>query len=424
MIETFGAATTLHRNHTPATTPWRGAAELPKLMFASALILPIAFGQIALTTTQIAKKISPSVVVIQGKTDSGDVLGSGFIVSRDGKIVTNLHVIRGLNTASIQLTNGEVFDSILVLAADERRDLAIVKIAGFDLPVLELGNFNSLTVGEPVVIVGSPRGLEGTVTAGILSSIRDSGDGFKVLQTDAAVNPGNSGGPLVNSKGQAIGVVSFKLRSSEGLNFAIPINYVSGLLNNLHEPISLEQMRRTLGTRPSVEQSSGPSLEETLGWLREKIPLAAIHYVFTDLPFTMGPTKDVRIRAVPIHFDSCTVIFDFTEVVVWERYSERSITTTTRYTIPLGSVDGGDVTNLHIGLSITNKASTFEGWTVGLDSKSKLILSEEHEDLRNTTKNESAGVALMVFNDELIAKRVLEAFLHASDLCRKKKEPF
>jgi S1-C subfamily serine protease len=101
--------------------------------------------------------------------------------------------------------------------------------------------------------VGSPRGLEGTVTAGILSSVRDSGEGFKVLQTDAAVNPGNSGGPLVNNRGQAIGVVSFKLRSAEGLNFAIPINYVRGLLNNLHDPISLEQMRLSpVGT-------SGPS---------------------------------------------------------------------------------------------------------------------------------------------------------------------
>ena len=134
-----------------------------------------------------------------------------------------------------------------MLAVDERRDLAVVQIAGFDLPVLELGNSDVLTVGEPLVIVGSPRGLEGTVTAGILSSVRDSGDGFKVLQTDAAVNPGNSGGPLLNNKAEVIGVVSFQLRSAQGLNFAIPINYVRGLLDNFHGPISLEVMRRSLG---------------------------------------------------------------------------------------------------------------------------------------------------------------------------------
>lgn len=226
------------------------------------LILPIALGQVSLTTAQIAKRVSPSVVVIQGKTDSGDVLGSGFIVSKDGKIATNLHVIRDMRTASVQLANGDIFDSVSVLATDERRDLAVLKIAGSDLPVLELGDSDALAVGESLVIVGSPRGLEGTVTAGILSSVRDSGDGFTVLQTDAAVNPGNSGGPLANNKGQAIGVVSFKLRSAEGLTFAVPINYVRGLLGDLHDPLTFEQMRRSLGgvVIPSVSAISSSQL--------------------------------------------------------------------------------------------------------------------------------------------------------------------
>jgi hypothetical protein len=146
---------------------------LLKFLFASVLFVPIALGQTVLTNAQIAKRVSPSVVVIQGKTHSGDVLGSGFVISKDGKTVTNLHVIKDLNTATVQLANAEVFDSISVLAIDERRDLAIVKVAGFDLPALELGNSDALTVGESLVIVGSPRGLEGTVTAGILSSVRD-----------------------------------------------------------------------------------------------------------------------------------------------------------------------------------------------------------------------------------------------------------
>ena len=81
-----------------------------KFMTASLLMLPIAFGQIALTTTQIAKRVAPSVVVIQGKTDSGDVVGSGFIISKDGKIVTNLHVIKDLNSAVVQLADGELFE--------------------------------------------------------------------------------------------------------------------------------------------------------------------------------------------------------------------------------------------------------------------------------------------------------------------------
>lgn len=150
------------------------------------------------------------------------MLGSGFIVSKDGKIVTNLHVIRDLKTASVQLANGDIFDSISVLATDEPRDLAIVQVLAQNLPILEIGNSDALSVGEPVVVVGSPRGLEGTVTAGILSSVRDIGDGFKVLQTDAAVNPGNSGGPLVNSSGQAVGVVSYILRSAQGFELCNP----------------------------------------------------------------------------------------------------------------------------------------------------------------------------------------------------------
>ena len=106
-----------------------------------------------LTTAQIAKRVAPSVVVIQGKTDSGDVLGSGFIVSKDGKIVTNLHVIRDMKTASIQLAGGDLFDTLTVLATDERRDLAIVQIPAFNLPVLELGDSDVIRVGEPLVIL-------------------------------------------------------------------------------------------------------------------------------------------------------------------------------------------------------------------------------------------------------------------------------
>src|ERR1700687_2837624 len=109
----------------------RKEINLPRFLAVALFIAPIAVGQISLSTAQIAKRVSPSVVVIQGKTDSGDVLGSGFIVSKDGKIVTNLHVIRDMKTASVQMANGEIFDAVSVLATDERRDLAIVKVAGF-----------------------------------------------------------------------------------------------------------------------------------------------------------------------------------------------------------------------------------------------------------------------------------------------------
>jgi len=165
-----------------------------------------------------------------------------------------------LKTAGVQLASGEIFDAVSVLAFDERKDLAIIKVAGFDLPTIELGNSNEVRSGEPVVVMGSPRGLQGTVTTGVISAIRDepSGAGFKLLQTDAAVNPGNSGGPLLNARGQAIGIVTAKLRGAEGLNFAVPINYVRGLLDNLEKPMSLSELRTRLATtKTDIFKSAG-----------------------------------------------------------------------------------------------------------------------------------------------------------------------
>ena len=399
-----------------------------KLIIASLLILPIAFGQTALTTAQIAKTVSPSVVVIQGNTDSGEVLGSGFIVSKDGKIVTNLHVIRDMKTASVQLATGEVFDSVSVLATDERRDLAVVQIAGFNLPVLELGNSDALTVGEPLVIVGSPRGLEGTVTAGILSSVRDTGEGFKVLQTDAAVNPGNSGGPVVNTSGQAIGVVSFKLRSAEGLNFAVPINYVRGLLNNLDDPMTLEQIRRSLtASRSPAPQVEGPPLKETLDWLREKIPLGIVRYSYV----INGETEVETIQSKAWSLDSCTITIGYEMTTISKEHPD-SLTDTFRYQLPLGIINGGYVEKKETVDPAVSKAVLAGGerweYIVHLTGTSNEVLLQIFSRFSNSpTPNpptaQNRNFLFLHFDDDAIARRVLEAFRHAADLCRN-KEPF
>lgn len=200
-------------------------------------------------SAQITKKISPGVVLIKGTASSGEILGTGFIISSDGKIATNLHVVESLKNGGILLTSGEKFDSFSVLAFDARKDIAIIKIPGFDLPTVALGNSNNVQVGEPVLAVGSPLGLQGTVTTGVVSSIRDdpTGGGFKVLQTDASVNPGNSGGPLVNRQAEVIGIVTFKIRGGENLNFAIPINYLRGLADSPPGSVmSLDDMRLKL----------------------------------------------------------------------------------------------------------------------------------------------------------------------------------
>jgi hypothetical protein len=164
-----------------------------------------------------------------------------------------LHVVESLKNGGVQLASGEKFDSFSVLAFDVRKDIAIIKIAGFDLPTVALGNSNNLQVGEPVLAVGSPLGLQGTVTTGVVSSVRDdpAGGGFKVLQTDASVNPGNSGGPLVNRQAEVIGIVTFKIRGGENLNFAIPINYLRGLVDSPGAALSLDELRVKLNSSGS-----------------------------------------------------------------------------------------------------------------------------------------------------------------------------
>jgi S1-C subfamily serine protease len=369
------------------------------------VILPTAFGQMALTTAQIAKKVSPSVVVIRGKTDAGDVLGSGFIVSKDGKLVTNLHVIRDMKAASVQLANGETFDTIGVLAIDERRDIAIVQISGFNLPVLMLGNSNEAIVGEHVVVVGSPHGLVGTVTAGILSSIRDSGDGFKVLQTDAALNPGNSGGPLLNGKGQVIGVIVSQLESSVGLNFAIPINYVRGILANLHGPITFDQMRNTLTQASALSLESDTSrlsLNATLDWLKRVLPLGSMHKA------ALG--KEVIITLVPIRFDSCTASFDLAEEWVWGTDDRRLMVT--RFSVSLGALTDGNVKRVH--------DQGFDQFVVTLETAPNGTVTEYIEDSENPTKS-TGKISVIPFAEEAMAGRVLNAFIHAGDLCRNKQ---
>ena len=404
----------------PSRTPKNTAASQPAMTGQQA----------ALTTAEIAKRVSPSVVVIQGKAESGGVLGSGFLVSKDGKIVTNLHVIRDMKSATVQLRGGEIFDSLSVRAVDERRDLAVVQIAGFNLPALELGNSDTLTVGEPLVIVGSPRGLEGTVTAGILSSVRDSGEGFKVLQTDASVNPGNSGGPLVNSKGQAVGVVSFKLLSAEGLNFAIPVNYVRGLLDSLHEPMTLEQMRLGLGAKSAADDGSGgPSLKVTLDWLKEKIPMGITHWVSSST--APGGLMDSHSRqSVVWSFDACTAEFGTVNSLVITLKTDQVVEAsgTTHFTVALGRLTGASVARWQNAKVIYGG----EEWSykLSLSTSTKEIRAEYSFTGRfvsqmPTKPTEYTDTAVLYFNDESVAQRVKSAFLHAADLCRSERpEPF
>lgn len=218
--------------------------------------LSVSPPQSILSASDIAKKATPAVVVIKCRSSRDESLGTGFIISTDGKIATALHIIRDADSCGVRMSNGETFATVSVLGFDDRRDLAIIKVPGFDLPVLDLGNSNDVAQGDSAVLIGSPQGLQNSVTAGIVSAVRDLPQGIKVIQTDAAANPGNSGGPLLNGRAQVIGVLDFKLGGAENLNFALPINYVRGMLSDLQSAMSLEDMRAKLAKGTDVFRSS------------------------------------------------------------------------------------------------------------------------------------------------------------------------
>ncbi len=156
-------------------------------------------------------------------------VGSGFIVSDDGYVMTNAHVVEGADEVTVTLTDRREFKA-KVLGADARSDVAVLKVEARNLPSLRIGDSNKIRVGEWVIAIGSPFNLENTVTAGIISAkARDTGEYLPLIQSDVAVNPGNSGGPLINMRGEVIGINSQIATLSgayNGISFAVPIDEV------------------------------------------------------------------------------------------------------------------------------------------------------------------------------------------------------
>jgi serine protease Do len=163
-------------------------------------------------------------------------VGSGFIMSKEGYILTNNHVVEDAEQIKVKLAGGKEFDGKIV-GRDPKTDLALVKIAGdSDLQPLKLGNSDDLKVGSWVVAVGSPFGLEQTVTAGIVSAkgrVIGSGPYDNFIQTDASINPGNSGGPLFNMEGKVVGINTAIVSQGQGIGFAIPISMAKNILPDL-----------------------------------------------------------------------------------------------------------------------------------------------------------------------------------------------
>jgi len=223
------------------------AAPRPEPLWieAPAAIVAPELARLNEALTRLAESLKPGLVQIQVRRAPADAegeegprraSGSGFLIHPDGYLVTNAHVVEGAATVQVRLASGRRLRGTVV-GRDGRVDLALLKVDVPErLPVLPLGDSNQLRVGELVLALGHPFGLEQTVSFGIVmrkgAPLRAAAPGFDFVQTDAAINPGNSGGPLVNMAGQVVGVNSMAARNGS-IGFAIPANLLKGLLPHL-----------------------------------------------------------------------------------------------------------------------------------------------------------------------------------------------
>lgn len=202
----------------------------------------------ATSIERVAKDVSPSVVSIlaqkAGRRVSQQGAGTGIIVSKDGYVVTNKHVIQDGTDIIITLADGTIYENVTIIGSDPLNDVAFLKIRDAEnLVAAELGQSSTLRIGQPVVAIGNTLGeYQNTVTSGIVSGLgrpvaAQSGDRVEsltdLIQTDTAINPGNSGGPLVNLAGQVVGINTAVVNNAQGIGFAIPINAVKGMLEGV-----------------------------------------------------------------------------------------------------------------------------------------------------------------------------------------------
>lgn len=220
----------------------------------------------------IFKKQADSIVVvgIVGKRKKDSRSGTGFFVSDDGLIVTNYHLIKKARRIFIKLRDNTAYTRVKVVNLDVPRDIAVLKIDGKGFTPVKLGNSDEASIGQRVVAIGNPLGLESTVSDGLISAIRNGGPGEKIFQISVPLSNGSSGGPLFNLKGEVIGVVTASMQKGQSLNFVVPINTVKSRLRrvmNLAEdvlppaptPAIVRKMPAAVRKTPPLEPKQKPS---------------------------------------------------------------------------------------------------------------------------------------------------------------------
>jgi len=213
---------------------------------------------------ELYRRASPAVVFITQVDAAGKItsLASGFIVSPAGVIVTNHHVIdpdQGAVHIRVKVPRGDVFTDVRVIYAEQRRDFAVISIKATGLPSLPVADSDKVEVGDRVIAIGNPKGLELTLTDGIVESVRlDPQNGYRFIQHQAPISPGSSGGPLLNMKGEVIGINAFGVRDAQNLNGAIPINYVKPYFNDPPK-LTWEEWARTAAGGAAPPRPAAPA---------------------------------------------------------------------------------------------------------------------------------------------------------------------
>ena len=186
------------------------------------------------------------LVIVSDANGKKIATGTGFLVSSDGKLITNHHVIENAASAVARAENGGQFTVEGVLADDPKNDLVLLKLKGKDLPFLTLGNSDKIEVGTRIAVIGSPLGLEGTLSEGIVSAVRDLLGEQRILQVTAAISPGSSGSPVLKADGDVIGVAMALLREGQSLNFAVPAVAIKMLLARAQENSAVRSLSERL----------------------------------------------------------------------------------------------------------------------------------------------------------------------------------
>jgi len=363
----------------------------------------------------ISREANGSVVSIVMSDKDGHPIaqGSGFLISSDGQVVTNYHVIKSGTSALIKLPDGAFFAIDGVLASDKDRDVAIIKAHGKGFRMLTLGDSNRLQIGEEVVAIGSPLSLESTVSNGIVSGIRTvEEEGGKLLQITAPISPGSSGGPLFNMAGQVVGITTSHLRNGENLNFAIPINDVKPLLNRPNR-LSKAQAFPDEAEPVAAEQTNGPSLADTLAWM---VRSSADGVGYHEDNFGLFSISSFYIQ----EHSSCRS-FDVTSTIVWHQGAQ---TGANRFykNFDLGDVDPNSIEDSSDGIA----------FRITEDRHAILVIVDVAEDLEHLNSGrlisrkelDAKKDGKFLISDQNYRNRFRKAFKQAVILCGGKLSTF